>query len=123
MPPPRFFAGLDVTVHSQDGSTKTTRPYQVIRIARNTVGNTSATVSESLDPSACVKARSTQSMRRLTGKRPKPTQCCLAVLGDAGGVDVGAQFLGKRVMAGPLVMLAAFLVQPELPAGVMRAKE
>ena len=47
-------------------------------------------------------------------------QEALAVLGDAGGVDIGAQRLGKRVMARHDVMLAAFLVQPELPAGALR---
>jgi len=46
---------LDVTVRSQDGSHETTRAYEVIRVAPNTVSSTSATVSESVDPSACVK--------------------------------------------------------------------
>ena len=47
-------------------------------------------------------------------------QPALAVLGDAGGIDVGVQRLGERVMAGHDVLLAAFLVQPELPAGALR---
>ena len=47
-------------------------------------------------------------------------QPALAVLGDAGGVDVGVQRLGERVMARHGVMLAAFLVQPEPPAGALR---
>ena len=46
---------LNVTVHGQDGNQET-QAYQVIRIARNTVGNTAATVSESVDPSACIKS-------------------------------------------------------------------
>jgi hypothetical protein len=47
--------GLSVTVRNQDGSTEATESYQVIRIARNTVGSTAATTSDSVDPSACVK--------------------------------------------------------------------
>ena len=47
-------------------------------------------------------------------------QPALAVLGDAGGGDVGVQRLGERVMARHRVLLAAFLVQPDLPAGALR---
>ena len=49
-------------------------------------------------------------------------QPALAVLGDAGGGDVGVQRLGERMMAGHGVMLAAFLVQPEPPARALRPK-
>jgi hypothetical protein len=44
----------------------------------------------------------------------------LAVLGDAGRIDVGAQGLGERVMARHRVFLAAFLVQPDRPSGAPR---
>jgi hypothetical protein len=47
-------------------------------------------------------------------------QPALAVLGDAGGVDVGAQRLGECVMARHTVLLAAFLMQPDRPAGAAR---
>src|SRR6202022_119286 len=40
--------------------------------------------------------------------------------GDAGGVDVGAQGLGERVMARHRMLLAAFLVQPHRPSGAAR---
>ena len=43
-----------------------------------------------------------------------------AVLGDAGGVDVGAEFFGQRMVAGHDVMFSAFLVQPELPSRALR---
>ena len=41
-------------------------------------------------------------------------QKALAVLGDAGGVDIGAQRLGKGMVARHGVVLAAFLVQAEV---------
>jgi hypothetical protein len=47
-------------------------------------------------------------------------QPALAVLGDARGGDFGVQRFGKRMMARHLVMLAAFFVQPQLPAGALR---
>lgn len=51
--------------------------------------------------------------------------CCaeqpaLAVLDEAGSVDVGAQRLGKGVMARHAVLLAVFLMQPDRPSGVAR---
>jgi hypothetical protein len=49
-------------------------------------------------------------------------QPAFAVFGDAGGIDEGAQRLGKRVMAWHRVLLAAFLVQLNLPAGALRPK-
>jgi hypothetical protein len=42
----------------------------------------------------------------------------LAVLGDTGGVDIGAQRLGERMMARHRVLLTAFLVH--LPACALR---
>ena len=44
-------------------------------------------------------------------------QPALAVIDDARGVDIGAQRLSKRVMARHGVLLAAFLMQPDRPAG------
>jgi hypothetical protein len=49
-------------------------------------------------------------------------QPALALLGDAGGGDIGAQHLGQHVMTGDNVMLAPFFVQAQLPAGDARAK-
>lgn len=37
------------------GANRTTSPYEVIRVARNTVTNAPATISEAVEPSACVK--------------------------------------------------------------------
>jgi hypothetical protein len=42
------------------------------------------------------------------------------VLDDAGGIDVGPQRLGERVMARHAVLLAAFLMQPDCPSGAAR---
>jgi hypothetical protein len=42
--------------------------------------------------------------------RRGPEKIGLAILGNAGGVNVGAEFLGERMMAWHLVMLAAFVV-------------
>src|ERR1700736_3190588 len=47
-------------------------------------------------------------------------QPALAVPGEASRVDVGAQGLGERVMARHGVLLAAFLMQPDRPAGPAR---
>src|SRR4051812_42251793 len=44
----------------------------------------------------------------------------LAVLGNAGGVDVGAQRFGKGMMARHRMLLAAFFVQPDCPSGAAR---
>jgi MerR family redox-sensitive transcriptional activator SoxR len=41
----------------------------------------------------------------------------LSILSDARCIDVGAQHLGERVLARHGVVLAAFLVQPELLDG------
>ena len=49
-------------------------------------------------------------------------QPAFAIVGDAGGLDVAAERFSKRVMAWHRVMLAAFLEQPELPAGTLRSK-
>ena len=46
-------------------------------------------------------------------------QIALAVVGDAGGVDIGTQYLGERMVARHRVLLAAFLVQLHLPAGAL----
>jgi long-chain acyl-CoA synthetase len=46
-------------------------------------------------------------------------QPALAVLGDAGG-DVSVQRFGERMMARHLVLLAAFLVQPQPPARTLK---
>jgi hypothetical protein len=40
----------------------------------------------------------------------------LAVLDDAGSIDVGAQHLGGRVVVRHAVLLATFLMQPDRPA-------
>ena len=58
-----------------------------------------------------------RSVPRAGAKQP-----ALAVLGDAGGIDVGAQRLGEHVMARHRVLLAAFLVQLYLPTGSLRAE-
>jgi hypothetical protein len=50
-------------------------------------------------------------------------QPALAVLDDAGCVDIGAQRLGERVMAGHGVLLAAFLMEPDRPSGVARPQD
>ena len=44
----------------------------------------------------------------------------LAVFGEPGSVDIGAQGLGERVMARHRVLLAAFLMQPDGPPGAAR---
>jgi hypothetical protein len=44
-------------------------------------------------------------------------QPALAVFDNAGGIDIGAQRLGERVVARHRVLLAAFLVQPDGPTG------
>jgi hypothetical protein len=49
-----------------------------------------------------------------------PEQKALAVLGDAGRVDVGVNCFGERVMARHCVLLAAFLMQPDRPRGAAR---
>ena len=62
---------------------------------------------------------------RSAASRCAPGWCgktALAVFGNAGGIDVSAQRLGERVMAWHRVLLAAFLVQPDLPAGTLRPK-
>jgi hypothetical protein len=46
----------------------------------------------------------------------------LAVLGDSDRVDRGPQCFSKRVMAAITVVLAAFLVQSDPPAGVTRSQ-
>jgi hypothetical protein len=47
-------------------------------------------------------------------------QPALAIFGDAGRVDIGAQRLGQCVMARHAVLLAAFLMQPNRPSGAAR---
>jgi hypothetical protein len=55
--------------------------------------------------------------RVVPGRRAK--EKTFAIFGDAGSVDVGTQFFDERVMARHLVVLAAFFVQTELPAGAL----
>jgi hypothetical protein len=52
--------------------------------------------------------------------RAERNQPALAVLGDAGRINVSAQGLGERVMARHRMFLAAFLVQPDRPSGAAR---
>jgi hypothetical protein len=54
--------------------------------------------------------------------RAGPEQPALTIIGDAGGGDVGVKRLGERVMTRHLVMLAAFLVQPQPPTRTLRPK-
>jgi hypothetical protein len=49
-----------------------------------------------------------------TGSAKQPA---LAILDDAGGVEIGTQRLGKHVMTGHRVLLAAFFMQPHRPSG------
>ena len=56
-------------------------------------------------------------MARAGSKEP-----AFAIVTDTRGIDVGAQHLGKRVMARHRVLLAAFLVKLHLPACTLRSK-
>jgi hypothetical protein len=59
------------------------------------------------NPLPVVAARGAKQKRLLVGR-------------DAGGVDIGVQRLGERVMARHHVLLTAFLVQPDQPARAFR---
>jgi len=62
---------------------------------------------------------------RLVGQRrggmssASAKQSPLAVLGNAGGIDIGPQRLGKRMVARHGVMFSPFLVQPDFPPGAL----
>ena len=47
-------------------------------------------------------------------------EIAFAIFGNASGINVGTQFLGECMMARHLVVLTAFFVQPDLPAGALR---
>ena len=47
-------------------------------------------------------------------------EATFAVVGDAGGINVGPQCLGEGVTTGHDVVAAAFLVQPQFPARTLR---
>ncbi len=52
--------------------------------------------------------------------RPKSDTGYLLVFGNAGCCDVGVQHIGKKVVAGHSVLLTAFLVYADQPAGAFR---
>ena len=49
-------------------------------------------------------------------------QQALAILGDTGSVNVGAQRFGKRVMTRHGMQLAVFLMQLDRPSGAARPR-
>ena len=101
---------LEVTVRSPDGGQESTRPYQVIRIARNTVGSAAATVSESVDPSACVR-------NEVYAEYETPTQTngSYTVL-HFRSVDGMIEFLGRMLRVPPHLRPLRFDLSPDDPA-------
>ena len=100
---------LDVTVRGQDGKAESTQAYQVVRIARNTVGNAAATVSESVDPSACVKSEvyADYEASRASGS--------YTVL-HFRSVDGMIEFLGRMLRVPPHLRPLRFEISPDDPA-------
>ena len=73
----------------------------------------------------CLDTRVGASLARSVGSAVPAAgaeQVSLLVGRDAGGCDVGVQRLGERVMARHRVLLAAFLMQPDRPAGAAWAE-
>lgn len=101
---------LDVTVRGQDGASESTQAYQVIRIARNTVGNAAATVSESVDPSACVKSEAYAEY-----EIPAPAYSAYTVL-HFRSVDGMIEFLGRMLRVPPRLRPLRFEVSADDPA-------
>jgi hypothetical protein len=58
--------------------------------------------------------------QRLVVPRAGPEQEALAIIGGAGGIDIGTQRVGERVMTRHRMLLAAFLVQPDRPSRASR---
>ena len=103
--------GLEVTVRSQDGSCHETQGYQVIRIARNTVGNTAATISESVDPSACVK-REVYADYETPDRQAAGSYTVL----HFRSVDGMIEFLGRMLRVPPRLRPLRFDISPDDPA-------
>ena len=97
-------------MRSQDGKTEYTQAYQVIRIARNTVGSAAATVSESVDPSACVKTE-------VYAEYDPPTHAedNYTVL-HFRSVDGMIEFLGRMLRLPPHLRPLRFDLSPDDPA-------
>ena len=100
---------LNVTVHAQDGSQRT-QAYQVIRIARNTVGGAAATVSESVDPSACIKSEVYADY-----EAPAQSTGAYTVL-HFRSVDGMIEFLGRMLRVPPHLRPLQFEVSADDPA-------
>jgi hypothetical protein len=98
---------LSVTVRSQDGRRETKEPYQVIRVARNTVGNAAATISESADPSACV-----QTEVYAEYAPPSHTSDAYTVL-HFRSVDGLIEFLGRMLRVPPHLRPLKFDISPD----------
>jgi hypothetical protein len=74
-------------------------------------------------PAAAARRRIIRQASGWLHRRCGPVRCgtaALAVLDDAGRVDVIPQRLGQRVMARHGVLFATFFVQPHRPAGAAR---
>ena len=100
---------LDVTVRRQDGRVESTQGYQVIRVARNTVGNTAATISESVDPSACVKSE-------VYGEHEAPRAAESYTVLHFRSVDGMIEFLGRMLRVPPRLRPLSFEISPDDPA-------
>ena len=97
-------------MRGQDCSTASTQAYQVIRIARNTVGNTAATVLESVDPSACVETEVYADY-----DIPTHSSGAYTVL-HFRSVDAMIEFLGRMLRVPPRLRPLRFDLSPEDPA-------
>lgn len=102
---------LAVTVRSQDGGSKETQAYQVIRVARNTVGNVAATVSESVDPSACVRSEA-----HAEYEAPDRQASGSYTVLHFRSVDGMVEFLGRMLRVPPRLRPLRFDLSPDDPA-------
>lgn len=98
---------LSVTVKNQDGSIEATQSYQVIRIARNTVGSTAATTSDSVDPSACIKKEV------YADQEPSSQKSVSFTAIHFRSVDGMVEFLGRMLRVPPQLRPLKFDVSPD----------
>ena len=96
---------------SQDGGSKETQAYQVIRVARNTVGNAAATVSESVDPSACVRSE-VYAEYETPDRQASGSYTVL----HFRSVDGMVEFLGRMLRVPPRLRPLRFDLSPDDPA-------
>ncbi|MBV9749000.1 MAG: hypothetical protein JO157_09305 [Acetobacteraceae bacterium] len=101
--------GLDVTIRNQDGAVESTRAYQVVRVARNTVGNAASTVSESVDPTACVKSE-------VYADYEAPRASGSYTVLHFRSVDGMIEFLGRMLRVPPHLRPLRFEISPDDPA-------